>query len=212
MKINDKDKLNSLKTRIELLFNIQAHRNPSVWERKREMFLSKINTEIASRVSVSSNVIYKENFQGHINGWVLNYKGFHAHNTNRIEGSKMVFEAQKEDWNDEPNGAFIEIHEGVFNAFTYEISCSIRASANSSMSFCLWVHDSGGAKWETNPEIAKSTKINSQPGDEFHQPGEQFEAVKLKYIATYTNRLRIHLHCKPGEGRIEVESLTVKKL
>jgi hypothetical protein len=48
MKINDLHGLNSLKVKLEELFNIKANSNPSIWERKRESILEQLNKLIVS--------------------------------------------------------------------------------------------------------------------------------------------------------------------
>jgi hypothetical protein len=66
------------------------------------------------------------------------------------------------------------------------------------MSFRLWVHDTIGIKNEiTNWEIP---------------PSDLFKTFSLKFTATETNAIRIHLHCKSGSGKIEIKEVKVVRL
>jgi hypothetical protein len=67
------------------------------------------------------------------------------------------------------------------------------------MGFKLWVHDTRG-----------QGEMKSPPN--FYTPGEEYEEVKVGFIATKSQALRIHLHYKAGKGKIFVDKVGVVKI
>ncbi len=113
----------------------------------------------------------------------------------------MIFEATNDELQD-PNhffGANYDIFNGIYNGTTYEVSCLVSATRGATMRFQLWIHDTTGSSSVKEPEQPKTPSANR-------------EEFKIVFTANETNRIRIHLHCMGGRGRIEVEKVTVIKI
>jgi len=147
-------------------------------------------------------VIFEDDFDFGNKGWRLNY--WHSNNadkTCRIEQSAMIFEAEDSDLisPQKENGACFDLEDGIYQNSKYEISCWVKADKNSTIGFKLWVHDTRGQgemKFPAN----------------FYTPGTEYEEVKVGFIATKSQALRIHLHYKAGKGKISVDRVRVPKV
>lgn len=152
-------------------------------------------------IKIISEEIFFENFSNYKEDWFLNYwESVNPQKTNRIEDNQMVFEASKGEWpHIESSGAYYEIRNGIYKGLNYEISCKVRSSENTSMKFKLWVHDTLGRDQKMEPLSAIT-------------PPNNFTTYKLTFIANSTNAIRIHLHCKEGNGSIIVKEVKVRKI
>lgn len=150
-------------------------------------------------------VVFEDNFDFANKGWRLNYWGSNnPDKTCRIEQSSMVFEAEDLDIaspgnpNNE-NGAYFDLTNGIYQGSKYEISCWVKSDKDTTMGFKLWVHDTLG-----QAEMKSSAN--------FYIPGIEYEEVKVGFIATKSQALRIHLHYKAGEGKISIDRVKVVKV
>lgn len=112
----------------------------------------------------------------------------------------MIFEATESDLVDPRKefGAFIDLRNGIYRGFTYEIICKVKSEENTTMKFMLWLHDTlGGA-----------SSINSL----LETPATSGETIKLKFEVNVTEAIRIHLHNRAGEGKILVDEVVVRKI
>lgn len=146
-------------------------------------------------------IIFKEEFRTGGKGWFLNYWGSkNPQRTNRIESSGMVFEAIEGELENENSeyGACFDLKNGIYQGNKYEVICKVYSEKGTTMKFRLWLHDTIGG--EANVQTPYRT------------PGSNIETLKLEFIATGTNALRIHLHAKAGLGKIIVREVIVKKV
>ena len=113
----------------------------------------------------------------------------------------MVFEADSSDLKSpqKENGACIDLKNGIYQDSKYEVSCWVNSSKNTRMGFKLWVHDTLGQAEMKFPA-------------NFYTPGNKYEEVKVGFIATQSQALRIHLHYKVGKGKISVDRVKVIKV
>ncbi|MDW3209599.1 MAG: hypothetical protein R8N23_07025 [Reichenbachiella sp.] len=151
---------------------------------------------------IKKELIFKENFTNPTS-WSLNYWGTKNPNkTNRIQDNKMIFEAAPEELIDPNNffGACYDLKNGIFNGNKYEVSCQVAATKNATMKFQLWLHDTKGGNSSVKYPITPTI------------PTEEGETIGVKFIATETNAMRIHLHCQGGSGRITVNEVSVNKV
>lgn len=145
--------------------------------------------------------VFFDNFDFSNKGWLLNYWGSNdPDKTCRYEDSVLVFEAEEKDLVDSKKeyGAYYDLVSGIYENNKYEISCMARADKGTTMGIKLWVHDTkghNGIKYPAN----------------FYTPGETLEEIKVGFTGTTSQALRIHLHVKPGKGKIFVDSVTVIK-
>lgn len=151
---------------------------------------------------ISQEIIFFDNFRNGNKGWQLNYWGSNNPNkTNRIENGSMIFEATNQDWNTQnnENGAYFDLKNGIYADNKYEISCKVRAKKSTNMQFILWLHDTSG-------------NANIKYPSAFITPTEKSQIIKGQFIGTQTNALRIHLHNKAGNGEIIIEEIKVVKI
>lgn len=147
-----------------------------------------------------TKVVFEDDFESGNKGWELNYWTINTPKTNRIENSAMIFEANENELMDPRKefGAFIDLRNGIYRDYKYEVSCSVRSEENTTMQFRLWLHDSiGGASSINTPWII---------------PPVSGEVIKLDFVANSTEAIRIHLHIKAGEGIIIVNEVFVRKI
>lgn len=149
-------------------------------------------------------IIFSDDFDNN-KGWSLNYWGTtNPEKTNRIEQSAMVFEATPEEVQHigKEFGACIDLRNGIYSDYTYDVCCMVKSDLGTTMGFQLWVHDTVGR----NSEVSKK-----QP-EQFFTPSTSYQEVRLKYTANSTNAIRIHLHNKAGAGRVYIDKVIVTKL
>jgi hypothetical protein len=118
------------------------------------------------------------------------------------KGGYLIFSARAGAWTKlapNENGALIDLSSNIYEGFVYEVSCKVKADERSTMGFKLWVHDTKGENSTTDPK-------------DFVTPGTELKEYSVKFKATNSNALRIHLHCKAGEGRILVKEVTIIKV
>jgi hypothetical protein len=147
-------------------------------------------------------VVFEDNFDFGNKGWRLNYWGSNnPSKTCRIEQSAMVFEAEDSDLTNpkKENGAYFDLGSGIYKDSKYEISCWAKSNENTKMGFKLWVHDTKGHGEMRYPA-------------NFYTPGSRNEEVKIGFIGTQSQALRIHLHYKAGKGKISVSRVRVMKV
>jgi hypothetical protein len=151
--------------------------------------------------SKRSALIFKDNFASNI-GWTLNYWGTtNPTKNNRIENSRMIFQATPSEVANKEGffGAFFDLTNGVYQGNTYEVVCFVKSREGSTMGFQLWLHDTTG-----NASILTPDKLFTPPVS-----GKE---IRLKFVATASNAMRIHLHSKAGAGSIIVEKVAVYKI
>lgn len=147
-------------------------------------------------------VVFDDSFEFGNKGWHLNYRDSNnSDKTCRIEQSSMVFEANDSDLAGpkKENGAYIDLSNGIYKDSKYEISCWVKSSDKTTMGFKLWVHDTKGRgemKFPAN----------------FYTPGSTPEEIKVGFIGTESQALRIHLHYKAGNGKLFVSKVVVVKV
>ncbi|MFZ3032366.1 MAG: hypothetical protein WA082_05040 [Candidatus Moraniibacteriota bacterium] len=155
--------------------------------------------------SAKGEIVFFDDFKSMNRGWSLNYWGTtNPQKNSRIEGSMMIFEASENEVLHERKefGAYIDLRNGIYAGYTYEISCIVKSDPGTNMGFQLWVHDTRGGKDEVSKrEPAMLTT-----------PSTQYQELKLQYVANSTNALRIHLHNRAGVGKIYVDKVVVSKL
>ena len=148
-----------------------------------------------------NEIVFKDDFDAGNKGWALNYWGsYNPQKTNRIENSTMIFEATESDLADTRKefGAYIDLRNGIYRGYTYEIICKVKSAEHTTMQFMLWLHDTlGGA-----------SSINTPLGT----PSTSGETIKLEFEVNVTEAIRIHLHNKAGEGKILVNGVVVRKI
>lgn len=146
-------------------------------------------------------LIFKDDFKIGNKGWRLNYWGSNnPTKTNRIENSTMIFEATESDLPTPAKefGAYFDLRGGIYQGNAYEVSCKVRSEKETTMQFKLWLHDTvGGISNIVTP---------------LRTPQNNFEIIKLKFVANQTEAIRIHLHNKAGEGQILVDEVVVRKI
>jgi len=144
-------------------------------------------------------IVFIDRFNAGNKGWNLNYWGSHnPRKTNRIENSSMVFEATESDLKDEAFGAYFDLTDGIHQGNEYEVNCKVKSDENTTMEFSLWLHDTTGGDSNIN--------TNSRT------PSTKFEEFKLGFTANKHEAIRIHLHNKPGLGRIIVDEVVARKI
>lgn len=87
---------------------------------------------------------------------------------------------------------------GVYERSRYEVICKVRADKETTMGIKLWVHDTKGRndiKYPAN----------------FYTPGVSLDEIKVGFTGTVSQAMRIHLHIKPGRGKIFVDNVIVIK-
>jgi hypothetical protein len=150
-------------------------------------------------------VIFTEDFSRFSpHNWYAPYWGGRQDTVSKINGY-MAFSARPGEWNrltPDENGALYDITSGVYEGFTYQVQCKAKCDSNTTMGFKLWVHDTEGG----------AGRSVSNPSDGFDTPGTELKDYSVKFKATKTNAIRIHLHCKAGQGRILVKEVVVTKL
>lgn len=150
---------------------------------------------------LSNMKVFFDDFDFSNKGWLLNYWGSsNPDKTCHYEDSVLVFEAESDDLTSERKeyGAYYDLDTGIYEKNKYEVSCMVRTEKGTTMGIRLWVHDTrghNGVKYPTN----------------FYTPGESLEEIKVGYTGSASQALRIHLHIKPGKGKIYVDSVTVIK-
>lgn len=148
------------------------------------------------------NTIFLERFGAPRVGWILNYWGSNnPTKTARFESSNLIFEAQNSDLTDSrhENGAYFDLTNGIYQGNTYEVSCKVRADQGSTMSFQLWVHDVQGQN-----DVKYPTTLVT--------PTETYQTLRVRFVATASQGLRVHLHTRAGTGKIYVNEVKVVKL
>jgi len=151
--------------------------------------------------SKRTELIFEDTFASNL-GWNLNYWGStNPSKTNRIDNSQMIFEATPSEVTNKDGffGAFFDLRNGIYQGNLYEVTCFVRSTANSTMGFQLWLHDTTGNSSLLTPEKPLTPPTSGQE-------------VSLKWKATNSNAMRIHLHCKAGVGSIIVEKVAVYKI
>lgn len=147
-------------------------------------------------------IIFEDDFSFGNKGWKLNYWSSNDQDkTCRIEHASMIFEAEDSDLVDKrkENGAYFDLTNGVYENSRYEISCWVKSSKNTTMGFKLWVHDKQG-----NADMKFPAS--------FFTPGREYKEIKVTFIGTKSQALRIHLHYKAGKGKIFVNKVVVTKI
>ncbi len=150
-------------------------------------------------------IIFEDDFTDN-KGWFLNYWGTtNPAKTNRIENSMIIFEATEDDLlhPSKEFGAYIDLRNNIKEGEVYEVSCSVKAELGTTMKFQLWVHD--------NIVGNKLSMRTEKYPIKLKTPSARFKEVKLRFVATSTNGMRIHLHNKGGKGRIFVKKVIVLK-
>lgn len=146
-------------------------------------------------------VIFSDDFEFSNKGWLLNYWGSNnPYKTCRFENSTLVFEAESDDLidNKKEYGAYFDLVDGVYENTRYEVICKVKSETGTTMGIKLWVHDTRGRndiKFPAN----------------FRTPNMDLDELKVGFTGTKSQAMRIHLHIKPGKGKIFVDSVTVIK-
>ena len=188
----------------------------------KDFLLSKIETNIISllliifcsipifnflyRVIFSKLIrnekVFFDDFSSDKHVWNLNYWGTsETKQSVRIENNQLVLDAVPGIWQaNGENGAFYDLTDNVLIGRKYEISCKVTSSMNCTMGFKLWVHDTQG-----NNSTLSPIEFQTPPSDTIKE-------YKVKFIPSVYNGIRIHLHCKEGQGIIFVKEVLVKKL
>lgn len=154
------------------------------------------------RLLKKGEVVFEDDFDFGNKGWQLNYWGSNdSDKTCRIENSSIIFEADNNDLVDSKKeyGAYYDLAAGIYNGSKYEVSCWIKSAPNTTMGFKLWAHDTKGQN---------SIKFPAS----FYTPGSIPEEVKLGFVGTSSQAMRIHLHNKAGAGKIIVDKIKVVKV
>lgn len=155
-----------------------------------------------SRLKLKETIVFEDDFSSGNKGWWLNY--WHSKNedkTCRFENNSMVFEADESDLvpPQKENGACIDLIKGIYQGSKYEIYCWVKSSRKTTMGFKLWVHDKDGhAEMKSSPD--------------FSTPSTRYTEVKVPFIATKSQALRVHLHYKAGVGKIFVNKVKVVRV
>ncbi len=96
------------------------------------------------------------------------------------------------------NGAYKDLLTNIQQGHTYGVRCRVRAAARTTARFRLWIHD-----------IDTTGSDKFEPNEEGVTPSIEFQEMTLRYGATQTNKLRIHLHYFAGQGIIYVDKVEV---
>lgn len=159
------------------------------------------SSRFINKLKLKEIVIFEDDFDFANKGWGLNYWGSNdPDKTCRFEKSAMVFRGEESDLKSlqKENGACIDLTEGIYQGSRYEISCRVKADKATNLGFKLWAHDAHG-----RAEIKSPT---------FIIPSDEYEEVKIGFIATRSKTLRVHLHYKAGKGEIYVDRVKVVKV
>jgi hypothetical protein len=157
-----------------------------------------LNKYILSRLI--HEVIFIDKFTSKAIYWAMNYWGStNPQKTNRIENNQMIFEAQAHEWawkgNPGQNGALYDLRAGITKDLFYTVECMVISTPGTTMQFRLWLHDTeGNHSVITEPETP---------------PTDKPKRYSLRFKATETRAMRIHLHCFAGQGRIIVSEVRV---
>jgi hypothetical protein len=157
-----------------------------------------IDKKILSRII--SETIFYDDFSNDKYFWAFNYWGSaNPHKTNRIQNNNMIFEANTNDWPTQnfENGALIDVREGIIKGLHYIVVCEVKSSINATMGFKLWLHDTKGDNSMTIPVDFETP------------PSNNYKEYSLPFKATDSNSIRIHLHCKAGEGYIMIDNVKI---
>ena len=157
-----------------------------------------INKYIVPRLF--SETIFNEDFSSSANFWAMNYWGStNANKTNRIENNKMIFEALPTEWSwsgsPGQGGAYYDLRTGIVKGLNYVVECKVKSTPSTTMRFQLWLHD--------------TVEQNSVRGEIETPPTDNFKIYRLKFKATDSRAIRIHLHCFAGQGQIIVDEVKV---
>lgn len=167
-----------------------------IYRKLDKFFMQKKNKEL----------IFKDDFSNE-QGWQLNYwRTTNPEKTNRIEDSTMIFEAREDELLNEKKefGAYYDLKNGIYEGYTYEVICKVKSDPGTTMKFQLWLHD--------NVVGNRSSMRTAKSPEELETPSNDFQEIKIKFVATATNGIRIHLHNKGGLGKIYVKDVTVYKI
>ena len=161
-------------------------------------FYKLLNRYVISRLF--SEVIFREDFSSNANFWAMNYWGStNANKTNRIENNRMIFEALPTEWawsgSPGQGGAYYDLRTGIVKGLNYIIECKVKSAPSTTMKFQLWLHD--------------TVEKNSVRGEVETPPTNDYKTYTLKFKATDSQAIRIHLHCFAGQGQIIVDEVRV---
>ncbi len=111
----------------------------------------------------------------------------------------MLFEANENELEkpEKGYGAYLDLTHGISKGNKYKIECKALSGENSTMAFRLWLHDTR----EAHPVSSSFYKLSDKP-----------KTISLYFAASETNAVRIHLHAKPGFGKIMVKEVTVREV
>lgn len=151
-------------------------------------------------------LVFEDDFDNN-KGWILNYWGTtNPSKTNRIENSMIIFEANEDELLHPKKefGAYIDLKNGIHEGSIYEITCKVKSELGTTMKFQLWLHD--------NVIGNNSSMRTVKYPNALEIPDSNFKEIKLRFVATVTNGIRIHLHNKGGRGKILVDKVTVSRI
>ena len=127
--------------------------------------------------------------------WNLNHWGS---NCASIVDNKMIFAGTSA-----PNGtdgSNIDFLNSLEIGSTYEVTCHVKSTKNSTGKFQLWCHDNSG-------EINLVSVLTP-----YKTPCTKGEIISLVFKPQSNKNIRIHLQYSPGSGQIEVSYVEIFKL
>ncbi|HTF17730.1 MAG TPA: hypothetical protein VK658_06645 [Chryseolinea sp.] len=143
--------------------------------------------------------VFLEDFASENKLWVR-YWGASVKSANIIHGNAIISNLNP---NGGEGGMFYDVHGGIAEGKVYRVSCRVRSDGECTMGFRLWVHGT-----DTKP----GTASNFPAPPAFHLPVSSLEELSTEYTANESKALRVHLHCKPGTGRIIIKEVRVTQL
>lgn len=147
-------------------------------------------------------LVYLEDFDEYPTGWIIGY--WHESNKSKfnIDNSNLIFSGSPGEFINprKQTGAYIDLSSNIYNKNKYLIRCRVKARRDTTARFQLWVHD-----------IDQPTQSKKEPSGGL-SPHNRYQWIVMKYQATPTNKLRIHLHCFAGGGKIYIDKVEVYKV
>jgi len=153
-------------------------------------------------INKQNSLVFKDLFDKQNLIWHLNYWGENGLTITK-EHAHLIFATNSQQLGKGENGAFCDLHSGIYEGQTYKIECKVRSDGHCTMGFRLWVHGT---------DVLPGPGVTIPEPPNFHLPPSHLETYSLRFIATASNAMRIHLHCLTGSGRILVKEVKVTRL
>ncbi len=171
---------------VKFIFTMFHHKTP------RELVLGSNEVEPYRQLE-SEEVVYDSTFDDK-SKWSLNHW---CANISKIEGNTMIFEGQSVTSGQTEDGSHIDLKKILEIGGIYEVSCHVQSLPGTTAQFYLWCHDN---------TPAHGARTNART------PSVDGENITLTFHAINNDFVRIHLQYVPGQGKIIVSRVSIKRI